>query len=135
MRMLWRLNCLFVRNLNECKVITALDGTILRELLNPLHDKRGFHLGYSIAHATISVGKTSLPHRLLEASEVYYILQGRGLMHIDAEKEEVGPGSLIYIPPQATQYLENTGNTDIVFLCIVDPYWQPSDEELVELKE
>ncbi|MFX1491942.1 MAG: cupin domain-containing protein [Promethearchaeota archaeon] len=126
---------LFLRKLKDCKVITALDGTILRELLNPLHDGSRFHLGYSIAHAIIPVGKTSLPHRLIKASEVYYILEGRGLMHVDAETKEVGPGSLIYIPPMTTQFLENTGTTNIVFLCIVDPYWRPDDEELVEVDE
>ncbi len=124
---------MFVRNLSECKVITALDGTILRELLNPLHDGLKLKLRYSIAHAIIKVGQVSLPHRLLKASEVYYILEGTGIMHIDDQTHEVGPGTLIYIPPKATQYLENTGDRDIVFLCFVDPYWRPEEEELVKI--
>ncbi len=122
---------MFVRNLNDCKVITAIDGTILRELLNPLRDGFDLKLRYSIAHASIPTGEASFPHRLTKASEVYYILQGEGRMHIDAEIHEVHSGSLIYVPPKATQHLENTGEEDITFLCIVDPYWQPEDEELV----
>lgn len=124
---------MFVRNLSECKVITALDGTILRELLNPLHDGLKFKLRYSIAHAIIKVGQASMPHRLLKSSEVYYILEGNGIMHVDDQHHEVGPGSLIYIPPKAAQYLENSGDSDIVFLCFVDPYWQPDEEELVKI--
>ena len=122
----------FVRNLNECNVITALDGTILRELLNPLRDGTALKLRYSIAHASVPVGKASLPHKLTKASEVYYFLDGSGVMHIDDEIHEVRSGSLVYVPPNATQYLTNTGERDIVFLCIVDPYWRPEDEELVE---
>jgi mannose-6-phosphate isomerase-like protein (cupin superfamily) len=122
----------FIRNLNQCKEITAIDGTILRELINPLHNGSELHLRYSIAHAKVPVGKASFPHRLTKASEVYYFLEGTGLMYIDDETQEVGPGSLVYVPPNAIQYLENTGDQDIAFLCIVDPYWRPEDEELVE---
>ncbi|MFX0168467.1 MAG: cupin domain-containing protein [Candidatus Hodarchaeota archaeon] len=121
-----------VRNLNDCGVIIALDGTILRELINPFHDGPEFKLRYSIAHAVLKPGTASLPHRLRQSSEVYYLLQGNGIMCIDEQRFNVGPGSLIYIPPNATQYLKNTGETDIVFLCIVDPYWRPENEELVE---
>ena len=121
-----------VRKLDECKVITAIDGTILRELLNPLHDGPKYKLGYSIAHALIKPDSASFPHRLTRASEVYYFLQGVGMMHVDEQSFEVGPGSVVYVPPNAIQYLENTGDTDIAFLCIVDPYWRPEDEELVD---
>ena len=121
-----------VRKLDECKVITALDGTILRELLNPLHDGPALKVGYSIAHALIKPGSASFPHRLTRASEVYYFLQGVGIMHVDQQHFEVGPGSVVYVPPNATQFLENTGDNDLTFLCIVDPYWRPENEELVD---
>ncbi|MFX1509612.1 MAG: cupin domain-containing protein [Promethearchaeota archaeon] len=123
---------MWIRNLNDCKVITALDGTILRELINPLRDGPEIKLGYSIAHAKLHPGKSSFPHRLTKGSEVYYFIDGKGVMVIEEDEHEVGPGSLVYIPPNTTQYLTNTGQKDIVFLCIVDPYWRPEDEELVE---
>jgi mannose-6-phosphate isomerase-like protein (cupin superfamily) len=125
-------NDLFVRKLTDCKVITTLDGTILREVLNPLRDGPTLKLRYSIAHAKVPPGNASLPHRLTKSSEVYYFLEGTGIMHIGEVSSEVEAGSLVYVPPNATQYLENTGNQDIVFLCIVDPYWRPEDEELIE---
>ncbi len=123
---------MFVRNLNDCNVITAIDGTILRELLNPLRDGPDLKLRYSIAHASVPPGEASFPHRLMKASEVYYFLQGSGVMHVDEESHEIHSGLLVYVPPNATQHLENTGDEDITFLCIVDPYWRPDDEELVE---
>jgi mannose-6-phosphate isomerase-like protein (cupin superfamily) len=122
----------FTRNLKDCKVITALDGTTLRELLNPLRDGTDLKLSYSIAHARVPPGGSSFPHRLVKASEVYYILEGTGVMHIDDESHEVCSGSLVYVPPNAIQYMENIGSQEIIFLCIVNPYWRPESEELVE---
>jgi len=113
------------------KKTTALDDTIIRELLNPKHDDKGLILGYSIAHATLNPGIASLPHRFKEASEVYYILKGKGIMHIDEDTEEVHPGDTIYIHPMKVQYIENVGKDDLEFLCIVYPEWEPSAEELV----
>ncbi len=123
---------MIIRRFDEQEEIVALDGTRVREFLNPSHDKTQFHLTYSLAHASIAPGEWSLPHRFFEASEVYYILRGRGIMHIDEETAEVGPGDTIYIPPLGVQSIENIGEENLDFLCIVDPAWQPDAEELVE---
>lgn len=122
---------MLVKKLKDLKEIVALDDTIVREMLNPKHETIPLHLGYSLAHATLSPGKTSLPHRFKTASEVYYILNGEGVMHIDDETEKVGPGDTIYIPPKAVQFIENTSEKNLEFLCIVYPEWQPDAEELV----
>lgn len=116
---------MLVRNLSECEPFIAGDHTQLRELLHP--DKQPVALGYSLAHAVVPVGETSLDHALT-TSEVYYILSGQGEMHIGDEVRAVGPGDAIYIPPQARQFIHNTGQEPLVFLCIVDPAWQPEQE-------
>ena len=122
---------MIVKRLKDCEEIVALDGTVLREVLNPLHTDDEIHLDYSIAHAIVRTGESSMPHRFFEASEVYYILSGKGRMHIDNESEEVGPGDTVYIPPKGVQYIENIGPEDLVFLCIVYPSWHPEAEELI----
>ncbi|OLS29227.1 MAG: hypothetical protein ThorAB25_17040 [Candidatus Thorarchaeota archaeon AB_25] len=122
---------MIVKKLKDLKEIVALDDTIIREMLNPKHDTTPLHLGYSLAHATLPPKKTSLPHRFKTASEVYYVLKGDGMMHIDDETKSVGPGDTIYIPPKAVQFIENIGESDLEFLCIVYPEWQPDAEELV----
>lgn len=123
---------MWIRRFDDCEEIVALDGTILRELINPRHEKEDLKLDYSVAHATVKPGNTSLPHRFFEASEVYYIIQGAGVMHIADEAETVSPGDVVYIPPKGSQYIENTGDSDLVFLCMVCPPWFPESEELVE---
>ncbi|MFX1560035.1 MAG: cupin domain-containing protein [Promethearchaeota archaeon] len=122
---------MIVKRLKDLKEIVALDDTIIREILNPKHDTIPLHLGYSLAHATLPPKKTSLPHRFKTASEVYYILKGEGVMHIDEETERVHPGDTIYIPPQTVQFIENIGKTNLEFLCTVYPEWEPDAEELV----
>ena len=122
---------MLVKRLDELETIDALDDTVVREMLNPKHESHPLHLGYSLAHATLPPKKTSLPHRFKSASEVYYILNGEGLMHIDNETESVGPGDTVYIPPRAVQSIENTGESNLEFLCIVYPEWLPDAEELV----
>ncbi|MFW9802110.1 MAG: cupin domain-containing protein [Candidatus Thorarchaeota archaeon] len=123
---------MWIKRFDDCEEIVALDGTILRELLNPRHDKEDLKLDYSIAHAIVKPGEASFPHRFFEASEVYYILSGIGRMHVDESSTEVGPGDTMYIPPKGIQYIENNGLEDLVFLCIVYPSWHPDAEELVE---
>jgi mannose-6-phosphate isomerase-like protein (cupin superfamily) len=117
--------------MKDLKEIAGLDNTVIREMLNPKHESGLISLNYSLAHATLEPNVSSLPHKFFTASEVYYILKGTGLMHIDDETKEVAPGDTIYIPPKAIQYIENTGEGDLEFLCIVYPPWQPDAEELV----
>ncbi len=119
-----------IRKLTSCPEFTAGDNTRLRELLHP--DKGyPFDGRYSLAHATVNPGETTYRHRLA-TSEVYYILSGQGRMTIDGESADVTAGDVIEIPPKATQSISNTGQTDLVFLCIVDPAWRPEDEEILE---
>ena len=119
---------MFIRDLRDCEAFTAGDNSVLRELLHP--DKADLKLGYSLAHAVVKRHEKTQPHRL-RTSEVYYILKGGGIMHIDSETAGVVPGQAVYIPPYSVQYIENTGDEDLKFLCIVDPAWRPEDEEVL----
>ena len=120
---------MLVRNLQNCPEFIAGDDSRLRELLHP--DKQPLALRYSLAHATVPVGTTCLPHSLT-TSEVYYILSGAGEMHIDDEVRPVGPGDAIYIPPNARQFIRNVGDGELVFICIVDPAWRVEDETVYD---
>jgi mannose-6-phosphate isomerase-like protein (cupin superfamily) len=120
---------MLVTHLDECREFVAADGSLLRELLHP--DKQPAQIRYSLAHAKVSPVQKTLPHRLTSC-EVYYILAGRGMMHINQEARSVGPGDTVCIPPKSVQHIENTGDTDLVFLCIVDPPWRTQDEELLQ---
>ncbi len=116
---------MFIRELTDCPEFTAGDNCMLREILHP--DKAALDLRYSLAHAVVRPGQTTWKHRL-RTSEVYYIIEGEGVMHIDNEDAPVRRGSTVYIPPMATQCITNSGTRDLVFICIVDPAWRKEDE-------
>jgi mannose-6-phosphate isomerase-like protein (cupin superfamily) len=118
-----------LKSLKDCEQFIAGDGSILRELLHP--DKADVHIRYSLARATVAPGCTTTPHKL-KSSEVYYIIAGKGLVHIDDKSFEVGPGFTVYIRPNSVQYIENTGDDELIFLCIVDPAWRQKDEQVLD---
>ncbi len=120
---------MLIRRLKKCREFIAGDACHLRELLNARKDKRAYR--YSLAHAVVKPGAKTKPHSL-KTSEVYYILGGKGRMHISRESCEVGPGYCIDIPPHSAQWIENTGRKKLVFLCIVDPAWCPEDEKILK---
>jgi len=56
----------------------------------------------------------------------------RVILHPDNEPLPVGY-SLAHArvkPANSSQYIENTGNEDLVFLCIVNPAWRREDETI-----
>lgn len=107
----------------------AGDHTRLREILHP--DKHQLNLGYSLAHGTLGPGRRSKWH-VLASSEVYYFIAGQGRFMIDDQVLSVEPGTTLYVPPGGKQSLENTGNSEIEFLCVVEPAWKVEDEQVLE---
>ncbi|UCC44379.1 MAG: cupin domain-containing protein [Candidatus Zixiibacteriota bacterium] len=121
---------MLIRRFEDCKDIIAGDNTRLRELLHPDRDYP-FTAGYSLAHATLPGKQSSRRHRLT-SDEVYYILSGTGVMHVDEESAEVAAGDAVDIPPGSIQWIENTGQEDLAFLCIVFPAWRTEDETVLD---
>jgi mannose-6-phosphate isomerase-like protein (cupin superfamily) len=118
---------MIIKSLDSSARSVAGDASFLRELLHP--GKEPLAIRYSLAHAEVGPGDRTRPHRLA-ASEVYVILEGRGLMHVGAEAAEVAAGETVYIPPGEIQHIENVGSGRLAFLCIVDPAWAPACEEV-----
>jgi mannose-6-phosphate isomerase-like protein (cupin superfamily) len=118
----------FVKNIDDCPEFTANDGCQIREWLHPKNDS--IELPYSIAIATVAIGKQSYKHKL-EQAEVYLITAGKGLMHIDDEEREVNVGDAVYIEPLRTQWIENVSEVALCFTAIVNPPW--SDEGDIRL--
>lgn len=117
-----------IRDVQNREEFIAGDKTILREFFNANTEK--LPLRYSLAHAIVKPGNRSTRHRM-KTSEVYYILSGTGRMHINDEMADVHEAQAVIIPPGAAQWIENTGESDLCFLAIVDPAWKQEDEEIL----
>jgi mannose-6-phosphate isomerase-like protein (cupin superfamily) len=120
---------MMVTRLHDCKQFLAGDDTILRELLHPARGPT--KIGYSLAHGRLERGARSKRH-CLASSEVYYFLSGHGMFRSGNEASEVEVGTVIYVPPGCEQWIENTGDAAIEFLCLVDPAWRSEDEDVFE---
>lgn len=121
---------MIIRDITDCHHERVIDRSLLAELLHPDKVHGAESLECSIAHAIIPPGESTLPHILKKSTELYYILEGTGEMHIDGETAAVHSGQVIFIPPHARQWIRNTSKEILVFLCIVSPKWQAHDETL-----
>ena len=116
------------KHLHEVNEFLAGDHTRLREVLHPANDN--VELPYSLAHARLEPGAASLPHRLQKSDELYYFLEGRGALHVEEAVYPVQAGDAVLVPAGALQHLENTGQDQLTFLCIVSPPWSEAEEKV-----
>ena len=76
----------------------------------------------SIARARVEPGVTTRLHRLEGITERYVMLEGHGAVCVgDMPPREVGPGDVVIISPLCPQQIENTGDSDLVFLAVCTP--------------
>jgi mannose-6-phosphate isomerase-like protein (cupin superfamily) len=65
-------------------------------------------------------------HKVQE--QVYYVLEGEGILTLDDTKNLMRPHDYVYVPPGVRHSFTNTGTQGLVFLVITTP---ASDEEEV----
>lgn len=96
------------------------EGCFILELNNAVTDPE-----VSIARARIpGRGETRL-HKLIDTTERYVILSGRGEATVGDLVSQVAPGDVVLIPAGATQTIRNLGDDDLIFLAICSPRFLP----------
>ena len=58
-------------------------------------------------------------HTVLETAEIYYCLQGQGVMVMETPEgdwgiEELSPGNILYVPPRWAHRSVNTGSAELI---------------------
>lgn len=87
----------------------------------------------SIARARVEPGVTTALHRLNGVDERYVILEGTGLMEVGGlEPTHVASGDVVRIPAGTSQRITNTGDQDLLFLCVCTPRFFPESYEDLE---
>ena len=117
---------MFTKSLAACAPLLANDGCRIFELLHPAKD--AVSLPYSFVIAEVETGESSYRHRLRQ-TETYFILSGRGRMHVDGETCELGVGEVCVIPAEAEQWIDNIGDQRLRFVAVVSPPWRAEDDE------
>jgi len=120
---------MLVKHVDECRPFVAIDGCMIRELLHPAHGD--CQLPYSLAIAEVAVGGHTHPHRL-DRDEVYFILDGRGRLHVNEETAELGTGAAALIPAGSAQWIESLGPAPLRFAALVSPPWDAAGDRRIE---
>ena len=75
---------------------------------------------FSIRRFEIKPGGEIGIHNHPQEHEIY-ILSGSGVVFTIKEMYEINPNDVLYVPPSENHGYKNTGEEDLVFLCVI-PY-------------
>lgn len=118
-----------VHNLAEVPAFTTKDGSEIRELLA---HRNSAITNQSLAEARLPAGAKTMPHYHPITEEIYFLTEGSGLMQVEGELRDVGPGDAIAIPPGARHQITNTGDVALKLLCCCAPAYEHDDTVIVE---
>jgi mannose-6-phosphate isomerase-like protein (cupin superfamily) len=111
-----------IQNLDQQTPFTTADGSTIRSILDHTNAPVEHQ---SLAEASLATGGSTQRHYHKRSEEIYFLTHGRGIMEIDGESREVGPGDAILIPPGAWHQI--TATTALRFLCCCAPPYEHGD--------
>jgi mannose-6-phosphate isomerase-like protein (cupin superfamily) len=113
---------MIVQNLSSQKPFTTKDGSRIRGILDrtnaPVRNQ-------SLAEAFLPAGGTTQLHCHKITEEFYFVLSGSGIMKLEDEQRDVGPGDCVLIPPNT--WHEISAREDLTFLCCCAPPYSHDD--------
>jgi mannose-6-phosphate isomerase-like protein (cupin superfamily) len=111
-----------IRQLSRQEPFTTKDGSTIRSILDRVNapvEKQ------SLAEASLPEGCATERHYHKRSEELYFILEGEGMMELDGEEQSVGPGDGILIPSGSWHQI--TATRDLRFLCCCAPPYAHED--------
>lgn len=113
---------MIVNQLSAQASFTTADGSTIRSILDatnaPVQNQ-------SLAEASLPEGGSTERHYHQRSEEIYFILEGSGVMEIDGEQQQVGPGDAILIPASAWHQI--VAVSEMRFLCCCSPVYSHED--------
>jgi mannose-6-phosphate isomerase-like protein (cupin superfamily) len=105
---------------NELTEFPTKENCFITEILNSES-----YINFSIAQARVAPGLSTEIHTLRDTDEAYFILSGSGEMEIGGDVTgTVNEKDLVFISRNTSQRIKNTGNKDLIFLCICSPRFE-----------
>jgi mannose-6-phosphate isomerase-like protein (cupin superfamily) len=118
-----------VRHIDSVPPFTTKDGSEIRELLAR---RNSCIRNQTLAEARLPHGASTAAHHHVRTEEIYYIIEGRGLMRVGDETQEVVAGHAIAIPPGVLHQITNIGPGILKFLCCCAPGYEHDDTILTD---
>lgn len=113
---------------SQIEAFITKDGSEIRELMHPqVHGNRN----QSIAEATVPVGAKTARHKHNKTEEIYFIVQGEGIMSLGEKSFKVIQGDSVCIEPGTSHNIENTGELPLKILCSCSPAYSDEDTDLL----
>ncbi len=113
-----------IRSLGEAAPFATADGSTIRSVLDlstaPVRMQ-------SLAEATLEPGARTQRHYHRASEEIYFVLEGSGVMEVDGERRPVVPGDGVLIPPGAWHEIEAGPGEALRFLCCCAPPYRHED--------
>lgn len=106
------------------KAYVTKDGSLIRELVHPLFAPG---LGMSLAEAVVEAGAGTEAHFHTSFDEIYYCLEGAGVLHVNGEPLPFSPGAYHLMSKGTVHFL--TATTRLRVLCVCCPAY--SHEETI----
>lgn len=89
----------------------------------------------SVAKARVSARSRTRWHRLEGIVERYLLVSGQGRVQLgDGTDRRVQGGDAVLIPAGVSQRIENTGDTDLIFLAVCTPRFRPEAYQDVDAR-
>lgn len=106
----------------ENKPAVLMDGSPVKNVyIRWLVDKNDGARNFAMRRIEIKPGGKVPLHRHPEDHEIF-ILQGKGkLINGEGQEELANEGDVFYIPPSEKHAMENLGENDFAFICVI-PY-------------
>src|SRR5438552_5088081 len=111
----------FIRNIAEVpwrEFPNHVGGALSKPLVMP-ETAGSRHIDYRISMYQPMARVALHKHKVQE--QVYHVLDGEGLMEIDAKPHVVRKHDVIFLPPDVEHSIANTGLVDLVFLVATSP--------------
>jgi len=91
--------------------------------LHTWHSKPGFTPTEDLlfVHVTVPPGGGHSFHKHPNKEEVIYILEGEAEQWLEQEKQNLGPGSSVFIPKSAVHATFNRTDKDLKFIAVITP--------------
>lgn len=93
-------------------------GALSKELAGP-ETTGSQRLDFRISHYAPMAYVQEHVHQIQE--QVYYVLEGEGVLTLDDERHLMRPNDYVWVPPGVRHSFHNTGTSGLVFLVITTP--------------
>lgn len=115
-----------IQSIHKVKGVKKHGEAIYRELLCASREESSNEDEQSVClktmwklwHTTVPPGITLEPHAHKRHEQIYFIIEGTGIVSVGGEKRRVNSGDAIYLPPDISHSFVNDSDKPCAMICV-----------------